>query len=306
MCKPLVIIPNGQGNALKLRTSALCPASALHVKRPRAGQGGPPADGRTSLAGALCCACLCHHMDLLALGYRGRAQHYLAAHAICARRRMFCMPTTGLGATEFFECGLPGGLPCLRLLKMCMCHWGAVHPPRAISCFCVCPCIYFSNCSPLVPGGVAGAMWQKAVRGLLVAAFAAHTAAAALTESSQRYCEDFKELTGCTDSVESCCRASFDENGDITKMFARYSELAPCGMACGARSAYTRSVCRVFIHRLEGGRRHAPVRRGALLVAPRACAKGWGRARAGCTWPMPWCVLYWPVYLCCVSLPKLC
>ena len=107
-----------------------------------------PADGRASLAGALCCACLCHHMDLLALGYRGRAQHYLAAHAICARH-MFCMPTTGLGATEFFGCSLPGGLPCLRLLKMCMCHWGAVHPPRAISCFCVCPCIYFGSCSPL-------------------------------------------------------------------------------------------------------------------------------------------------------------
>ena len=167
---------------------------------------------------------------------------------------------------------------------------GGCPSPQSHLLFLCVPLHLFRELQP--SGWVAGAMWQKAVRGLLVAAFAAHTAAAALTESSQRYCEDFKELTGCTDSVESCCCAIFDGNGDITEMFARYSELAPCGMACGARSAYTRSMCRVFIHRLEGGRRHAPVRRGALLVAPRACAKGWGRARAGCAWPMPWCVLY--------------
>ena len=61
---------------------------------------------------------------------------------------MFCMPTTGLGATEFFECGLPGGPPCLRLLKMCMFHVGAVHPPRAISCFCVCPLHLFRELQP--------------------------------------------------------------------------------------------------------------------------------------------------------------
>ena len=59
-------------------------------------------------------------------------------------------------------------------------------------------------------------MGRQAARRLLVAAFAACTAAAvALTPGSQRFYNDMRALTLCKGSAQKCCGASVDANGDI-------------------------------------------------------------------------------------------
>ena len=138
----------------------------------------------------------------------------------------------------FVHTGCAGKVATLCSLRSCRQGGasGRACPPHAVTqapwqsrtspwrCYVFWACVLhvrLGRRSPATHTEQTGTMGRPAARRLLVAAFAACTAAAvALTPGTQRFYDDMRALTQYEgNDLQECCGASVDANGDIIKMF---------------------------------------------------------------------------------------